>query len=151
MIAHQITYHLLAQEDTQAVKDIVKDFRNQDITDKHALHVLSDDHILIYTAFDQDIVCGYVLCYLLPRMDLGRDMLHIYHCFVKEEYKRRHIASTLIQMALDYAKEQRLHYVYLITQTNNIPANALYTSLGGYNHPQNKEIYYWYITDRPKS
>lgn len=72
----------------------MKDFRQQETSDAHALHVLSDDHILIYTAFDQSAVCGYVLCYLLPRMDLGSDMMHIYHCFVKESYQRQHIAST---------------------------------------------------------
>lgn len=146
-----ITYRLLDKSDYQAVKNIVKDFRQQEISDGHALHVLNDDHILIYTAFDQGVVCGYVLCYLLPRMDLGSDMMHIYHCFVKESYQRQHIASTLIQMALDYAKEHQLHYVYLITQSNNKAANALYHSLGGYNHPQNKEIYYWFITNHPKS
>ena len=38
----------------------------------------------------------------------------------------------------------------LITQTDNEAANALYQKLGGYLHPENKNIYYWYITGQPK-
>lgn len=141
-----LTHRLLTVDDTQAIKDIVEIFRNQTIDNERAEKFLRDEHVLVYAAFDDTVVCGYVLCYRLPRMDLGNDMFQIYHCFVRDEYKRRHIATNLLTMALDYAKEHNLHYAFLITQNDNEPAKALYSSLGGYNHPKNKELYYWYLS-----
>lgn len=140
-----ITYRQLHKDDIQAVKEIVQLFRDQKIDDTKAQNFLNDKSILLYVAFDGNHVCGYVLCYRLPRMDLGNDMLMIYHVFVLEEYKRRHIASDLLRIVLEDAKRDDLHYVFLITQHDNDAANALYSKLGGYHHPKNKELYYWYI------
>ena len=51
---------------------------------------------------------------------------------------------------LEYAKQEKLHYVFLLTGTSFAPARKLYESLGGYNHPEFKETYYWYITGQPQ-
>ncbi|MEG0264660.1 MAG: GNAT family N-acetyltransferase [Erysipelotrichaceae bacterium] len=140
-----LNYRRLNSDDTKSIQDIVKLFRNQNISYDKAISFINNPTIVLYAAFDEDQVCGYVLCYQLTRMDLGNDIFLIYHVFVLEAYQRHHIASKLLQMALDYANECKLHYVFLITQTSNVAANALYQKMGGYHHPDNKELYYWYI------
>ena len=85
-------------------------------------------------------------------MDNGNDIMQIYHLFVNKEYRRRGIARKLIELLLEYAKEENLHYVLLLTGNDDsfLPARKLYESLGGYNHPQFKETYYWYISGKPQ-
>ena len=101
-------------------------------------------------AFDEGKVVGYLLTYRLSRFDNHGDMFHIYHLFVLPSYQRQHIASNLMNRILSYAKEESIHYVYLITQTDNDPANQLYERLEGELHPRNKNVYYWYVKGRPR-
>lgn len=140
-----ISCRRLSTENVETIKEIVKIFRNQDISDAKAREFISNSNVIVYCAFEQESVCGYVLAYRLPRMDLGNDMLHIYHCFVDENHRRKGIATLLMNCAIEFAEKEQLHYVYLITQSDNLAAMNLYSSLGGYNHPKNKEIYYWYM------
>ena len=139
-----LTHRLLNPQDIKQLQEIVWKFRQQRISDEKALSFLSDPHHLVYAGFDDHQITGYVLAYRMERMDLGNDMLFIYHVFVLEIYKRRHIAKTLVNMAVAYAKAHELHYTFLITQDDNTASNALYASCGGDLHPKNKNLYYWY-------
>ena len=145
-----IQYKFLTSEDVTWFQKTVMAFRQQEVTEEKALSVLNDHNIIVQIAYENDKVCGYTLSYRLPRMDNGNDMMEVYHCFVDPEYQRQHIATNLMNNMLDYARKERIHYFMLITQTDNDAANALYQKLGGYLHPTNKNIYYWYITGQPK-
>ena len=139
-----LTHRLLNSQDYPSLQEIVWKFRQQRISDEKAAAFLSNPHHLVYAGFDDDQITGYVLAYRMERMDLGKDMLFIYHVFVLDAYKRRHIAKTLVDMAVAYAEEHSLHYTFLITQDDNTASNALYASCGGSLHPRNKNVYYWY-------
>lgn len=144
--AKTIEYTLLKPSDGEYIIKVVELFRQQKITINKAHDFLNNDCVLVWVAHQADEICGYLMAYLLPRMDNGADMLHIYHVFVSENHQRKGIGEHLTSLALDYARANQLHYVYLITQSDNDPANGLYKKLGGYNHPANKEIYYWYLS-----
>ena len=141
-------FKLLDINDEDIVISIVKVFRNQDITREKAHSFLSHPSTLTWACVDNGTAVGYLMGYQTPRMDNGKDILNLYHMFVDPKWQRRGIASKLMSMALEYAREQDLHYVFLITQDDNVASNALYRKMGGYNHPHNKEIYYWYISDQ---
>ena len=144
-----VNYRKLDSQDRTWLQKIVEDFRNQHISEEKARAFLDDTHICVYMAYEDQQVCGYVLAYLLPRMDLGNDMMLIYHCFVKEEYRHRHIAQTLMDLTIKDAESLNIHYTFLITQDTNDAANALYTKLNGELHPHNKNVNYWYGSGRP--
>ncbi len=145
-----IEYRFLDNKDTEWFRKIVRKFRQQEVTDEKALSLLSDPNIQIQLASCGGDVCGYTLSYRLPRLDMGADMMAIYHCFVEEKYRRQGIAETMMRNLLDYCKKNSLHYVSLITQTDNDAANSLYHKLGGQLHPKNRNVYYWYITGKPQ-
>lgn len=147
---HMISYRKLTAEDSKWLKAITWTFRHEEVSDAKAKQLLQNDLIRIYIAREQDTVCGYVLAYVMPRIDMGDDMLMIYHCFVDESYQRRHIAETMINMVLDDATKAGMHYTFLITQDSNLPANALYQKLGGHLHESNNSVYYWYGSGKPK-
>ena len=145
-----ISYRFLTPADTIWLQKIVAEFRHKDVTDEKALAVLNNQAMQIQMACEDDKVCGYTLSYRMPRMDMGSDMLAVYHCFVLPEYRRRKVASTLMQNLLDYCRDNSLHYAFLITQEDNEAANALYQKLGGQLHPENRNVYYWYFTGKPQ-
>jgi len=145
-----ITYKCLGPQDKELFKQIALNFREQDVDDLKANDFLNNKTNIVHVAIDDDKVVGYVLAYRLNRIDNGKDILIIFHLFVLEEYQRQGIGRTLMKRIIDYANEEPLHYALLITQTKNSKARALYESLGGYNHPDDKEVYFWYITGKPK-
>lgn len=144
-----ITYKTLDTKDIKLLQETVKVFRDQNIDEEKAPNFLNNPTNIVHVALDDDKVVGYVLAYRLNRMDNGKDILIIFHLFVKEDHQRMGIGRTLMQRIIDYANSEPLHYALLITQTNNYKARKLYESLGGYNHPDDKEVYFWYITGRP--
>ena len=139
-----IEYKRLTASDVAITKQLVKIFRNQNPSDEKVLLALEDPTIYLYVALLEDDVCGYVKAYRLKRFDEGNDFFMIYHVFVQEKYRRMHIAHNLMKMILDEAQAAKAYYTFLITQSDNAPAMRLYEGLGGYNHPKNKEVYYWY-------
>lgn len=139
-----IEYKRLGVDDVDIAKRLVATFRDQHPSDEKVLRALSDPFIYIYAALYEDDVCGYVKAYRLKRVDEENDFFIVYHCFVQDKYQRRHIASDLMKLVLDEAEAANAYYTFLITQSENEPAKRLYEALGGYNHPQNKEVFYWY-------
>lgn len=144
-----IEFKKLTLGDEELLKQTVYNFRQQEITTEKATSFLSNPTNIVEVAIDEGKVVGYALAYQLNRMDNGKDFMLIFHLFVAEDHQRKGIARTIMTRLLDYAKKTPLHYVLLITQTDNSKARALYESLGGYNHPDDKEVYFWYITGRP--
>ena len=143
-------YIEIREENVECLQSIVEVFRHQQIDEQKALAFINHPATIVYVCMDNGKAVGYSLAYRMPRMDNGSDILQIYHLFVLEEYRRRGIARTLINYMLEYAKKEQLHYVFLLTGTSFTPARKLYESLGGYNHPEFKETYYWYITGQPQ-
>lgn len=144
-----IKFKRLELGDEEYLKQTVLNFRQQTISNEKATSFLSNPTNIVEVAIDDEVVVGYALAYRVNRMDNGKDIMTIFHLFVAEEHQRKGIARTLMTRLLDYAKSEPLHYVLLITQTDNYKARALYESLGGYNHPDDKEVYFWYITGKP--
>lgn len=140
----------VTEQNAEILKSIVHEFRHQIISDEKALSFVHHPSIVCFACVEENTAIGYIYAYRLPRMDNGNDIMQIYHLFVKEEHRRQGIARKLMKMMLHYAQEEKLHYVLLLTGTDFIPARRLYESLGGYNHPDFKETYYWYITGKPQ-
>jgi len=145
-----VEFKRLTIDDIDIYQSVVKKFRDQDVIKEKAELFLSNPTNIVYVAHDQRSAVGYVSCCRLNRMDNGNDIMTIIHVFVLNTYQRQGIARHLMNMALEYAKREQLHYVVLVTQNDNTAANALYVSCGGYNHPKDKEVYFWYITGKPK-
>jgi|GEM_PF-2034747 len=146
-----VEMRFLGPHDAPLFKSIVEVFRGQAVTDAHAEVFLSHPDHIIACAYEDGRAVGYVLAYRMARMDNAADDLRIHHVFVAPDHQRQGLASKLLGMMLDYARGQRLHYVSLTTQSDNVAANALYRKMGGFSHPLDKETYFWYITGKPST
>ena len=59
-----------------------------------------------------------------------RQKIVLYDLFVREEYRRKGIAESLMNAAKQYASENNFGSIELSTDKKNIPGQSLYESLG---------------------
>ena len=69
-----------------------------------------------------------MLCYVLPH-PAGEDALYVHELDTHPDYRRRGIATQLMQEVQKIAREKGLMEVWLGTETDNDAANGFYRSL----------------------
>jgi ribosomal protein S18 acetylase RimI-like enzyme len=93
--------------------------------------LLADPRTLMLVAFDGAQPVGFVLGYELARRHGDRSMLFIYEVDIAESHQRRGIASALLALLAELARERGIGVGFVLTEEDNMPANALYRSAGG--------------------
>src|SRR5262249_44004169 len=93
--------------------------------------LLADPRSLMLVAFDGDSPVGFVLAHDLPRRHGDRSELFVYEVDVAESHQRRGIGSVLLTRVAELAREQGIRVGFVLTDEDNVPANALYGSAGG--------------------
>ena len=108
---------------------------------------LDDPDRLVLLARWDGQACGFAYAYCLPRFDRRRSEVELYELGVDEAYRRRGIARALIAAVLDWARERQASEVWDLTETDNLPARATYTSTGGQESPNSIVMYTYSLTD----
>ena len=93
-------------------------------------NLLSRDTFITLVALDGEIVVGGLAAYVLPKFEQARSEVYIYDLAVDEAYRRRGIATALIEHLKEVAKSQGAYVVFVQADHGDDPAIALYTSLG---------------------
>ena len=97
--------------------------------------LLADERTLLLVAFDGATPVGFVLAHDLPRRHGDRSGLFVYEVDVAETHWRRGIASALLGRLAELARERGIRAGFVLTEPDNLAANALYASVGGSSHP----------------
>ena len=92
--------------------------------------LLADPRTLMLAAFDGDEPVGFVLAHELPRRHGDRSNLFIYEVDVAETHQRRGIGKALLAQLAELARERGIRVGFVLTNHDNVPANALYGSAG---------------------
>lgn len=82
---------------------------------------------------------GYLVAYLLDRVDRAQAMMLLYENDVAEAHHRKGIASAMIRLLKKYCREQNVH-----TNRSNQAAMRLYQTTGGIADPAGDEITFVY-------
>lgn len=85
---------------------------------------------IILLAIDGDAGCGFVQLYPLFSSVSMQPLLILDDLFVEKAYRRRGLASQLLQAAEDYARSIGVARLRLSTQHSNAGAQALYEQAG---------------------
>jgi ribosomal protein S18 acetylase RimI-like enzyme len=93
--------------------------------------LLADPRTLLLAAFDGESPVGFVLAHELPRRWGDRSKLFVYEVDVAESHQRRGIGSALLARLAELARERGIRIGFVLTDEDNMPANALYQSAGG--------------------
>ena len=93
--------------------------------------LLADDGTIFLAAFDGDDPIGFVFGYDLPRRRGAPSILFVYEIDVEPAYQRRGIAKRLLTELLRIGRTRGAAEAFVLTDHDNVAANALYASLGG--------------------
>jgi aminoglycoside 6'-N-acetyltransferase I len=88
--------------------------------------LLADARTRFVVAFDGEAPVGFAFGYELPRRHGRPSMFFVYELGVDEPYRRRGIGRRLMEELLAGYEE-----AFVLTEPDNVAANALYASLGG--------------------
>lgn len=88
-------------------------------------NALAQDYNVIYICEEDGIIVGYI--YLILKENDGAKIDAL---FVEEEYRRRGIASKLLDMAIDKMREEKVKHTEISVLSENVEAKKLYQKKG---------------------
>jgi ribosomal protein S18 acetylase RimI-like enzyme len=92
--------------------------------------LLADVHTLMLVAFDGELPVGFVLAHELPRRHGDRSELFVYEVDVTVTHQRRGIGRAMLARLAELARERGIRIGFVLTDEDNVAANALYRSAG---------------------
>ena len=100
--------------------------------DAYAEEQLARRDSIMLVAEAEERTIGALAGYVLPKFEQARSEIYIYDLAVAEEWRRRGVATALIESLRDLAREigAWVIYVQADTLTEDEPARALYDKLG---------------------
>ena len=106
----------------------------------HVRRVLADEKFIVLVARDREMV-GALAAYELVKFEAERSEIYIYDLAVREEYRRRGVATALIEALKPIAREKGAWMIYVQADPPDAPAVALYDKLG-----VREEVYHFDIS-----
>ena len=108
--------------------------------------LLSDDRTVFLVAFDEHEPIGFVLAYELIRRHGEPSHLFVYEVDVAESHRRQGVATALLRELEQVARERGIRSGFVLTSASNLPAMALYQSVGGHRSYEDDVMFdfaYW--------
>ena len=92
--------------------------------------LLGDDKFIALAAFQDDRMIGALAGYELVKFEAERSEIYIYDLAVREEHRRRGVATGLINALQPIAREKGAWVIYVQADPPDAAAVALYDKLG---------------------
>lgn len=96
----------------------------------HLVRLLADDKFIALEARIDDELVGALAGYELVKFEAERSEIYIYDLVVREEYRRRGVATTLIEALKPIARDKGAWAIFVQADPPDAPAVALYEKLG---------------------
>lgn len=113
-------------------------------SEQAALFLSNPDNVL-FLAIDDDIAVGFLTAHRLQRLDARKAEVLLYEIGVHEDYQGRGIGRALIEAVNQWASDVQADTVWVLTETYNAPAMALYTNTGGIEDPPGVTLFAYNI------
>jgi GNAT superfamily N-acetyltransferase len=92
------------------------------------------DTLLLVACWDGG-ACGFLSAYRLQRFDRRRAEVLLYEIGVREAFQRRGVGRALVEEAKRWTAEVGADELWVLTEDENAPARALYSTTGGREQP----------------
>ena len=96
----------------------------------HLRKLLSDDKFVALVAWIDGQAAGALAGYELVKFEADRSEVYIYDLAVREEFRRRGVATALIERVKAIARDKGAWVVFVQADPPDEPAVALYDKLG---------------------
>jgi len=103
------------------------------------------ENVLI-VASDEGVPVGFVLAYLIDRVDRDNRMMLFYEIEVSANYRRRGIARSMVEMLKSICMCENVFKMWVYTNRSNTAAVALYKAMSCIESAAGDEVsftYYW--------
>lgn len=98
--------------------------------DEHLRKLLSDDKFIALVARQDGEMIGALAAYELVKFEAERSEFYIYDLAVREEFRRRGVATELIEQLKAIASDKGAWMIFVQADPPDEPAVALYDKLG---------------------
>lgn len=98
--------------------------------DAYLKRLLTADNFIAVGAFTGDKVIGGIAGYILPKFEQPRKELYIYDLAVDAAYRRRGVATAMIEELKNAAAARGIYVIFVQADYGDDAAVALYTRLG---------------------
>lgn len=105
---------------------------------------LANPQNCLIVASDGSAPVGFLLAYMLDRIDSGQTMVFLYEIEVVEAYRRQGIATAMIEQLRAICLEQRAVKLWVQTTRSNPAAIALYRATGARQVSAGEEVVFAY-------
>ena len=109
-------------------------------SDKYLEQLLSDDHFILLAARIDGEVVGALSAYELMKYERERSEFYIYDLAVAEPFRRRGVATALIEALKPIARAAGAWMIFVQADREDEPAIALYRGLGVEEQPLHFDI-----------
>ena len=99
-------------------------------TDDYLRSLIVSDNFIPLVAVAEGVVVGGLAAYVLKKFEQQRSEIYIYDLAVREEFRRRGIATGLINELRKIAREIGAWVIFVQADYGDDPAIALYESIG---------------------
>jgi aminoglycoside 3-N-acetyltransferase I len=110
--------------------DEVETYSARQPDDDYLRRLLSRDTFVALVAIEDGKVIGALAAYVLHKFEQARAEFYIYDLAVDAAFRRRGVATALIQRLRQIAVERDIYVIYVQADDGDDPAVALYTKLG---------------------
>jgi aminoglycoside 3-N-acetyltransferase I len=104
------------------------------------------DNVLIVATMN-GVPIGFLLAYLLDRVDRDQQMMFLYEIGVAESHRRRGIGTRMITQVKAICWAQNVMKMWVPTGRANVAATRLYASTGATPLPSGDEVTYAYTRE----
>jgi len=98
--------------------------------DAHLERLLADGKFIALAGWIDGEMAGALAAYELVKYEAERSEIYIYDLAVREEHRRRGVATALIEALKPIAREKGAWVIYVQADPPDAPAVALYDKLG---------------------
>lgn len=98
--------------------------------DGYLQRLLSSETFVAVAAFAGQHVIGGIAAYALPKFEQARTELYIYDLAVDEAYRRRGVATSMIEELKSVATARGMYVIFVQADHGDDAAIALYSKLG---------------------
>jgi aminoglycoside 6'-N-acetyltransferase I len=117
--------------DADSLNNVAGDVFDDPIVESTAREFLADPRHRLVVARDGDLIVGFVSALIYLHPDKAAPELWINEIGVAPTHQRQGIGRALMQAILEEAKRSGCTEAWVLTERENLPAMAMYTSSGG--------------------
>jgi aminoglycoside 3-N-acetyltransferase I len=120
------------QEANQLFSDVFGEeaYQGPPPSEAHLRRVLTDDKFIALVARIDGEMVGALAAYELVKFEAERSEIYIYDLAVREQFRRRGVATALIEALKPIARQKGAWMIYVQADPPDAPAVALYDKLG---------------------